>query len=116
MKKTDRYQSEHRIASGWRKHIDQLAQDADMLALRGRLTVEEKLSRLEKAHGKAMKTLERCGEELGSGGEAVLESLGDIWSEISATTKALREEMADAVTKKESEKEEAVGASQGGRQ
>ena len=101
--------NEQRIATGWRMQIDQLTRDADMLALRGRLTVEEKLASLEKAHARALKTLERCGKELGAGGDAILDNLGDIWDEISATATALRDEMAEAVHRQEYERGRRAG-------
>lgn len=86
---------EHEMERTWRKRIDELESEAERLALSGQLTVEEKLSMLRAKHREAKSRLESAGDKAAEGWDETKQQLNALWTDIAATSQALRRELFD---------------------
>lgn len=92
------------------RKIDDLTGEADRLALRGKLTVEEKLSRLNAWRRSTSATVGDLASLAGDGLERASKELEDSWHEVQRTAQDLSDELRRAKEDRGKETKEARGS------
>ena len=87
---------ELRQAGSWRERVDLASKEAGRLALRGKLSIESKLSELNALQAEASERLDGARGELHAGWESVRDRLAEIWSQCGETYEGLQRELRQA--------------------
>ena len=87
---------ELRQAGSWRERVDLASKEAGRLALRGKLSIESKLSELNALQAEASERLDGARGELHAGWESVRDRLAEIWSQCGETYEGLQRELRKA--------------------
>ena len=87
------FQEELRESQSWRERIDRAAEQAGKQALRGRLTVESHIARLNALQGEAAERLAATRGDLQDGFGKLRAHLATLWAQCAASFEKLQNEL-----------------------